>query len=83
MYQGPLDPHCEGMHPDLCILIARQRHDELTNVRRLRQAADRGVRRRFWRRRRDISLAPVAPPAALVLPPPREERDPTGHGLVA
>jgi hypothetical protein len=68
------------MHPELTRQIAHLRHDELTDARRFRHPTDRAARRGFFRRRRDSHVVTATQPSPLVLlPPPREERDSTGH----
>jgi hypothetical protein len=63
------------MHPELNMMLAKLRSDELTSSslhvdRRSRR------RRRFFRRRRDTVATVVSRPADLVaLPPPREGRE--------
>ena len=69
------------MHPDMNYAIAKLRHEERLHARRFPAPARRpSALRRLFRRRRDISVAVVTSPAPIVLlPPPREEREPTGH----
>ncbi len=69
------------MHPQLNYDIAKLRHEELVNARRHPAPARvrRGLRG-FLRRRRDTLHAVGTSPVSIVLlPPPREERDPAGH----
>jgi hypothetical protein len=65
------------MHPELTSIVLRLRADELSRSHR---AIDVAPRRGFFRRRRDMHRSRVTSPAPIVLlPPPREERDTTGH----
>jgi hypothetical protein len=69
------------MHPELNFQIASLRHAELTaGSHRHTTVPARPTRRWSLRRRRDTPAGAVAQPASLVLlPPPREERDPKRH----
>ena len=67
------------MHPELNLHIARLRFEELSTAPRHHASVRRGLRS-FLRRRRDVHASTFTEPSTLVLlPPPREERDPTGH----
>jgi hypothetical protein len=69
------------MHPEMSFQIAKLRHEELTSRRHLvdQPVRSRGIRR-FFRRHRDMAtLDAVQPPSLVLLPPPREERDPKGR----
>jgi hypothetical protein len=64
------------MHPELNMMMAKLRHEELTSNSR---PVDRRARRLF-RRRRDTEVPTVSGPADLVaLPPPREGREVDGR----
>ena len=71
------------MHPELNLHIAHLRFEELSAAPRHRAPASSSARRglrSFLRRRRDMSATVGVQPSPIVLlPPPREERDPTGH----
>ena len=69
------------MHPDMTYSIAKLRREELLGARRFPAAAPAGPGHRwFFHRRRDTPVAAVTEPAPIVLlPPPREERAPSGH----
>jgi hypothetical protein len=72
-----------GMHPEINIQIAQLRAAELSGRRRHAHELD-AVRRtgisRFFRRHRDVRPSAESPSTTLVLlPPPREERAPSGH----
>ena len=63
------------MHPEMNMMMAKLRHEELVSSN---HHVDRGrrARRRFFRRRRDTEVPMVSRPADLVaLPPPREGRE--------
>ena len=63
------------MHPEMNMMMAKLRHEELTSSIR---PVDRGrrSRRRFFRRRRDTEATMISRPADLVaLPPPQEGRE--------
>jgi len=67
------------MHPEMSYAIAKLRHEELTGARRF---PARATTRRigFFRRRRHTPAVVAGPRAPIVLlPPPREEREPVGH----
>ena len=67
------------MHPEMNYRIAQLRHQEMLSARRT-TVASRRTRRRFFRRRRDTPVAVDVQPASIVLlPPPREALDTTGH----
>jgi len=72
-----------AMHPELNLQIAQLRVAELAG-RRLRVHELDGVRRTgirgLFRRHRDLSEGAERPsPSLVLLPPPREERAPSGH----
>ena len=68
-----LTPQQESiMHPEMNMMMAKLRHEELTSSMH-HVAHGRRTRRRFFRRRRDTVATVVSRPADLVaLPPPRE-----------
>jgi len=69
------------VHPEMNFRIAVLRHEELISARRFPRAAPAGRRHRgLFRRHRDTHHAATVHAATIVLlPPPREERDPAGH----
>ena len=70
-----------SVHPEMNRQIAHLRAAELTGRRRHVHELD-AVRRtgRFFRRHRDLRPAAELPsPIVVLLPPPREERAPSGH----
>lgn len=69
------------MHPEMSYRIAVLRHEELIGARRFPTPARRrrGVRGLLRRRRDALVEAGVQPAPIVLLPPPREERDPAGH----
>ena len=63
------------MHPEMNMMMAKLRHEELTSSIRPRRSRS-PLRRRFFRRRRDTDATVVSRPADLVaLPPPQEGRE--------
>jgi len=69
------------MHPELSYQMARLRHDELTSASRIARRTSGTPRRSWFRRRRDTPAVELSqPPALVLLPPPRDERDPARSG---
>ena len=70
------------MHPEMNIRIAQLRSAELVGRRRHAHELD-AVRRTgirgFFRRHRDTHPSTEPSPTIVLLPPPREERAPSGH----
>lgn len=64
------------MHPEMTYRIAVLRHEERLRARRFPAPTETG-RRRWFRRRRDLLTTGVGQPVSIVLlPPPREQREP-------
>ena len=67
------------MHPELNLHIAQLRHQELIGAVHRPAPAHRGWRGFFRRRRETRAAVGLDLPPIVLLPPPREERDPTGR----
>ena len=84
MYQGALVPHHQSMHPEMNLQMAQMRVAERSGrprrVHELDAVRGRTGIRGFFRRHRDLRADVERPSTTVVLlPPPREEREPSGH----